>query len=168
VPSRFKWRHGAQSSSALRGREKLAASLIERYNGAETAKLDALNPSMAQATLETVGDERVLCLTTVGRNTGLPREIEIWFVLCSGRFYLFAETGEEAGWVKNIRRNPKVSVRVGECRIDGQARVLGRQSDCELLKKAAAIAEHKYGWSDGLPVEITPLSLNSPTSLTRL
>ena len=29
-------------------------------------------------------------------------------VVCRERFYLLAETGEAAGWVKNIRRNPRV------------------------------------------------------------
>src|SRR5215469_8240548 len=51
---------------------------------------------------------QVLYLTTVGRRTGLPREIEIWFVVWRERLYLFAETREAAGWVKNIRRTPKV------------------------------------------------------------
>ena len=48
-------------------------------------------------------DEQVLHVTTVGRKTGQPREIEIWFIVCRGKLYLFAETGETAGWVKNIR-----------------------------------------------------------------
>jgi hypothetical protein len=60
--------------------------------------------------LQSIADEQVLYLTTIGRTTGLPREIEIWFVLCRERFYLLAETGEAAGWVKNIRRNPKVKL----------------------------------------------------------
>lgn len=49
----------------------------------------------------------------------MPREIEIWFVVCHERFYLFAEPGEAAGWVKNIRPNPKVTVRIGERNDDG-------------------------------------------------
>jgi hypothetical protein len=39
--------------------------------------------SMERASLETVADQQVLYLTTIGRATGLPREIEIWFVLQS-------------------------------------------------------------------------------------
>ena len=71
-----------------------------------------------------IADKKVLYLTTVGRRTGLPREIEIWFVVCREHLYLFAETGEAAGWVKNIRRNPQVAVRIGELQIDAVARVL--------------------------------------------
>ena len=107
--------------------------------------------------LASIADEQVLYLTTIGRTTGLPREIEIWFVVCRERFYLLAETGEAAGWVKNIRRNPRVVLRIAERQIDAMARVLDRQADRKLWDEVAAIADRKYGWGDGLPVEITPL-----------
>ena len=112
---------------------------------------------MTWASLQSVADKQVLYLITIGRRTGLPREIEIWFVVRRERFYLFAETGEAAGWVKNIRRNPKVRVRIGEWLIDATARVLDRHTDRRLWDQVAAIADRKYGWGDGLPVEITPL-----------
>jgi deazaflavin-dependent oxidoreductase (nitroreductase family) len=113
--------------------------------------------STARESLQSVADEQVLYLTTIGRTTGLPREIEIWFVVCRERLYLFAETAEAAGWVKNISRNPKVTVRIGERQIDATARVLDRTADRTLWDQVAAIADRKYGWGDGLPVEITPI-----------
>jgi deazaflavin-dependent oxidoreductase (nitroreductase family) len=112
---------------------------------------------MNWASIEDLADRQVLHLTTIGRRTGLPREIEIWFVVCCERFYLFAETGEAAGWVKNIRRNPKVTVRIEDRQIDATARVLDRHADRRLWDQVAAIADRKYGWGDGLPVEITSL-----------
>ena len=112
---------------------------------------------MARASLQSIADDQVLHLTTIGRTTGLPREIEIWFVVFRDRFYLFAETGEAAGWVKNIRGNAKVALRIGERQIDATARVLERQADRELWNEVAAIADCKYAWGDGLPVEIAPL-----------
>ena len=116
---------------------------------------------MRWASIQDIAEQRVLHLTTIGRRTGLPREIEIWFVVCSERFYLFAETGEAAAWVKNIRRNPEVVVRIGERQIPAVARVLDRETDRELWDQVAAIADHKYGWGDGLPVELTPLALRA-------
>jgi deazaflavin-dependent oxidoreductase (nitroreductase family) len=112
---------------------------------------------MRWASIQDVADEKVLYLTTIGRRTGLLREIEIWFVVYRDRFYLFAETGEAAAWVKNIRRTPEVIVRIGERQIGATARVLSREADRELWDQVAAIAARKFGWGDGLPVEITPL-----------
>src|SRR5712671_3664768 len=113
---------------------------------------------MSSATFENLADEQVLHLTTVGRVTGRPHEIEIWFILWREKFYLFAERGEAAGWVKNIRRSPNVSVRIREREIEAVAKVLDYRTDRQLWDKVQAIAEHKYGWGDGLPVEITPVA----------
>jgi deazaflavin-dependent oxidoreductase (nitroreductase family) len=118
--------------------------------------------SMTWARLKSVADKQILYLTTIGRTTGLPREIEIWFVVWCERLYLFAETGEATGWVKNIRRNPKVTVRIGEWHTDATARVLDRHIDCKLWNQVAQIADRKYGWGEGLPVEITPLFTRYP------
>ena len=118
--------------------------------------------SMLQASLQNLAHEQVFYMTTILRTTGLPRAIEIWFVVYRERFYLLAETGEAAGWLKNIRRNPEVTVRIGERQIDAMARVLDRQADRQLWDEVAAIADRKFGWGDGLPVEITPLSSGAP------
>jgi len=125
---------------------------------------DGTEASMTCASLDSVADKQVLYLTTVGRWTGLPREIEIWFVVWRERLYLFAETREAAGWVKNIRRNPKVIVRIGEWHIEATARVLDRNADRKLWDQVAEIANRKYGWGDGLPVEITPFFSRAPHS----
>jgi len=119
---------------------------------------------MTCGSLISVVDKHVLYLTTVGRRTGLPREIEIWFVVRCERLYLFAEAHEAAEWVKNIRRNPSVAIRVGERQSDATARVLDRHTDRKLWDQVAAIAFRKYGWGDGLPVEITPLPSRTPHS----
>jgi deazaflavin-dependent oxidoreductase (nitroreductase family) len=123
---------------------------------------------MTCASLTSVADKQVLYLTTVGRKTGLPREIEIWFVVWCERLYLFAETREAAGWVKNIRRNPAVTVRIGEWHSEATARALDRHTDRKLWDQVAAMALRKYGWSDGLPVEIALLPSGAPHSGPRL
>ncbi len=117
---------------------------------------------MRPATLDSLANKQVLHLTTIGRVTGVPREIEIWFVVCREKFYLFSERREAAGWVRNIRRSPKVSVRIDRCTIKAVARVLDCQEDQRLWDEVQTIAKHKYGWGDGLPVEITPAVERSP------
>jgi len=113
---------------------------------------------MMSTNLEDVAGQQVLYLTTTGRKSARPREIEIWFVAHCGRFYLFAETGEAAHWVRNIPHEPKVTVRIGGHRLAAAPRVLDCQSERALCGQVAGIAKRKYGWGDGLPVEIRPLA----------
>src|SRR5437660_871706 len=115
-----------------------------------------MGPLMDRASIQEFAADKVLYLTTIGRRTGLPRQIEIWFVVDHGRFYLFAETGDDAAWVKNIRRNREVGVRVRDRQICAAARVLDSGTDRGLWDRVSEIANRKYGWGEGLPVEITP------------
>ncbi len=101
--------------------------------------------------------EQFLYLTTTGRKTGLPREIEIWFVTFDNKFYILAEHRERAHWVRNIRANPRVRVRVGEQTFDATARVLDADLDRAAFTHTQQLERDKYEWGDGLPVEITPL-----------
>jgi deazaflavin-dependent oxidoreductase (nitroreductase family) len=126
--------------------------------------LKATEASMDSADIRQFADKKVLYLTTIGRRTGSPRQIEIWFVVYGERFYLFAETGEAAAWVKNIRRNPEVVVQITGRQIGAIARVLERESDLELWHQVAAIADRKYGWGDGLPVELTQFTPRAAAS----
>jgi len=68
---------------------------------------------------------------------------------------VIAEHGERAGWVRNLRANPRVSVRVGARRVAGQARVVP-ETQSALCDDVRARMTAKYGWGDGLVVEITP------------
>ena len=96
-----------------------------------------------------------LYLTTTGRVTGQPREIEIWFTEQGGHFYLVAER-ERANWVRNIQSQPQVKVRVGDAEINAIARVVHDDREPQLAATVKALFDAKYGWSDGLIVELTP------------
>jgi deazaflavin-dependent oxidoreductase (nitroreductase family) len=106
-------------------------------------------------TLEQESKLTYLYLTTTGRITGKPREIEIWFVESQDRFYILAEHMHEAQWVKNIKQDSRVSVRLGRRRFGAAARVLDYNRDRKAWLKAQELAREKYGWGDGLPVELT-------------
>ena len=54
-------------------------------------------------------------LTTRGRKTGNPHEIEIWFVIHEGSLYLMSGGMDGSDWVKNLLKEPHVTV----C-VDGQ------------------------------------------------
>jgi deazaflavin-dependent oxidoreductase (nitroreductase family) len=101
-------------------------------------------------------EEQFLYLTTVGRKTGLPREIEIWFTRVGTAYYLIAEQRAEANWVKNIQRQTRINFRVGARRLAGTGRVLDEKAEAALWQVVAERFAQKYGWNDGLIVELLP------------
>jgi deazaflavin-dependent oxidoreductase (nitroreductase family) len=104
-----------------------------------------------------VGDEPpYLHLTTTGRRSGQPREIEIWFTRRDGRHYVIAEHGERARWVGNLRADPRVRWRVGSAAFAGRARVVDPGAEPDLSAAVQARSAEKYGWGDGLVVELSP------------
>ena len=102
--------------------------------------------------------DSLLYLTTTGRVSGLPREIEIWFAESEGRLYLLAEHFHNAQWVRNIQSNASVRVRIAEREWAATARVLEPKRDREKWELAQELFRQKYGWGDGLPVEFTIVS----------
>ena len=97
-----------------------------------------------------------LYLTTTGRRTGRPREIEIWFTWDADRYYLVSELRQRAQWVRNVLAEPCVQWRVGTTTLVGCARVLGESADRDRARAAQARSRAKYGWGEGLVVELTP------------
>ena len=112
---------------------------------------------MSDAALTPLADAKVLYLTTTGHQSGQPRMIEIWFTCYQGKLYLNAERAYKAHWVINVIQNPRVHVRIKNQEFAGQARVLDRQQDGDLWQVVAELSRQKYGWGEGLPVEIALL-----------
>lgn len=61
---------------------------------------------------ERLAAEDMCYLTTRGRNTGRPHEIEIWFGIRDGTLFLLSGGGDAADWVKNIKKDPQVRLRI--------------------------------------------------------
>jgi deazaflavin-dependent oxidoreductase (nitroreductase family) len=51
-------------------------------------------------------------LTTRGRVTGKPHEIEIWFVVHEEAIYIMSGGMDKSDWVKNLLKEPNVSIRI--------------------------------------------------------
>jgi deazaflavin-dependent oxidoreductase (nitroreductase family) len=90
-------------------------------------------------------------LTTTGRVSGRPHEIEIWFALRGTTVYLLAETGERADWVKNLRKTPAVRLRLGCSAYAGEARALEREESEDGLARRLIAAKYE-GWREGEPL----------------
>ncbi len=79
----------------------------------------------------------------------------------ASRYCVVAELRDKSHWVQNIKRDSKVSFRVGDATHEGSARAINRRMEAELALKVSKLMEVKYKWSEGLIVELTP---NHPVS----
>lgn len=75
-----------------------------------------------------LSDDRFVHLTTTGRRSGLPHTVELWFLREGARVYLIAGieppiVGGRPDWLRNLERDPHVSVRIGAKHFAGLARV---------------------------------------------
>ena len=61
-----------------------------------------------------------------------------------------------ANWVRNIQSQPQVKVRVGDAEFNAIARVVHDDQEPQLAVTVKALFDAKYGWCDGLIVELTP------------
>jgi deazaflavin-dependent oxidoreductase (nitroreductase family) len=92
-------------------------------------------------------------VTTIGRRTGRPHTIEIWFVAHDGVIYVFSQNRDRADWVRNLEANPAVQVRIGLETHAGQARVVDEQGEAALDTTVRRLLAAKYeGWHEGQPL----------------
>jgi len=111
-----------------------------------------------------LGNEDYCYLTTTGRVTGKPHEIEIWFALAGSTAYLMSGEegrGVKADWVRNLRKQPAVKLRIADQRFKATAReVTDPQEDALarrlLLEKYDGVANYDLAeWGrTALPVAI--------------
>jgi deazaflavin-dependent oxidoreductase (nitroreductase family) len=85
--------------------------------------------------------EQYCYLTTTGRVTGRPHTIEIWFAIEGGTLYMLSGGRDRSDWVRNLRKTPEVSVRIGAGVFPGRARVVEDGSEDE---RARRLVHDKY------------------------
>jgi deazaflavin-dependent oxidoreductase (nitroreductase family) len=85
-------------------------------------------------------------LTTVGRVSGTPHEIEIWFAIENNSLYMLSGGRDRSDWVKNLRRNPEVTVRLAGEYFEGYARLVESEEEDEL---ARSLLVEKYEHNPG-------------------
>ncbi len=84
-------------------------------------------------------------LTTTGRITGRVHTIEIWFVLYNRTLYMLSGGLDKADWVKNIRQNASVTVKIKDKIFVGQGRDVKSAEEDALARR---MIEEKYPSSD--------------------
>jgi len=99
--------------------------------------------------LESLSGEQFLYLTTTGRRTGNPHEIEIWFGMNGRSVYILAGGREKSDTVRNIMADPRVTVRLGQQTFAGTGRVLGAGEE-DALARRLLLAKYEPTYSGDL------------------
>ncbi len=91
-------------------------------------------------------------VTTKGRRTGNPHEVEIWFGVVDDTLYLISGNGETADWYRNALANPDVTVRIGSDARTGVARAVTEVGERRSLGELMGA---KYPWNGDASIGLT-------------
>jgi deazaflavin-dependent oxidoreductase (nitroreductase family) len=91
-----------------------------------------------------MADPQFCYVTTRGRVTGNPHEIEIWFAREreATTIYMLSGGGDRSDWVRNIAADGSVTVRIGDQTFGGTGRVVSESGEDALARR---LLGEKYG-----------------------
>lgn len=109
-------------------------------------------------------------ITTIGRKTGKPRRLEIWFHNLDGELYLTGSPGWKRDWLANLVANPDFTFHLKEsCRVDIPARATPifdkasrREIFPKLLQKLGGNRDLET-WVEGSPLVRFELDIEGAT-----
>jgi deazaflavin-dependent oxidoreductase (nitroreductase family) len=96
--------------------------------------------------LSQLAKEDYCYLTTIGRVSGKPHEIEIWFGVKDASIYLMAGN-HRSDWVLNLLKDPHVTVLIGSRYFNGTARIVSDEQ--EQMSVRYILAEKYQEWESG-------------------
>jgi len=89
-------------------------------------------------------------LETIGRVSGMPRVVELWFAAVGDRVYFLSGGRDAAAWVRNIAASPAVRVRLGGRWFHGRGAWIEDPADDVVARR---LLDGKYqGWREGAPL----------------
>ncbi|MGH7804033.1 MAG: nitroreductase family deazaflavin-dependent oxidoreductase [Candidatus Binatia bacterium] len=74
--------------------------------------------------LSAIQEESTVRLVTIGRKSGAPRPVTIWFVADGGKVYVQAGKDGSTDWFKNLEKTPAVTLEFADRRLQGKASVV--------------------------------------------
>ena len=99
--------------------------------------------------LEGLASEPFCYVTTTGRVSGRPHEIEIWFALADSTLYILSGGGDRSDWVRNLIRAPETTVRIGEREFAGRGRIV-TDVDEDHLARRLLLDKYRPGYQGDL------------------
>jgi deazaflavin-dependent oxidoreductase (nitroreductase family) len=105
------------------------------------------NTDQIPSLLSRLENEDYCYLTTTGRVSGRPHEIEIWFGVRDNSLYLLSGGRHDSDWVKNLLKDPAVTVRIARHVFSGTARLVMDKE--EEMSARYMLAEKYQEWDGG-------------------
>ena len=106
-----------------------------KRRASKLASVRLLNPVMRRALEAGLVPRGWALLETTGRRSGQPRRVPVGNGLRGPHFWIVAEHGRHADYVRNIERDPRVRVKVGKRWLSGIAHVLDEDDPRERLRR---------------------------------
>lgn len=91
--------------------------------------------------LERLARRSIASLTTIGRRSGKPRPVEVYFAYKDGKFYFLAHARSQ--WYRNLAANPDATLRIGETSLRIRAVVVDKAAG--LANEVLDMFREKYG-----------------------
>jgi len=91
-------------------------------------------------------------IVTIGRRTGKPHVIEIWFGVMDGAIYLISGNGPTADWYLNMLADPAVTIRLGGREFTGRASAV---TDLDERRRCGDLMGAKYVWEGDPDIGLT-------------
>jgi deazaflavin-dependent oxidoreductase (nitroreductase family) len=102
------------------------------------------------AELADAADDDFCYLTTLGRVTGKPHEIEIWFALDGSTLFLMSGGRDASDWVRNVGAAPEVKVRLRDITYDATARIVEPGTDEDARARQLVVEKYQPRYSGSL------------------
>lgn len=100
--------------------------------------------------LSELADTNYCYLTTTGRTSGQPREIEIWFGLVGSTLYMLSGGRDNSHWVRNLQKTPSVTVRIADRTFAGSARTVEPDTEEDAVARKLLVEKYQPGYGNDL------------------
>lgn len=143
VPESLRYRDGLYKLERF-GRAGAVTSISDKRN--VTRPLRALHRPWFEVWMPT----NVAALTTTGRKSGKARTNYVRAYRDSDKAYLVSITGEHALWLKNIRANPKVTLRFRRDTMSGTARDPQDDAERQAIRDAFCGSTRPFDYAENM------------------
>lgn len=122
--------------------DTVAQNRIETAHAVAEEEPNPMDASLAQR-LQKISKHQLLTLTHLGRKTGNPYKVTIWFMTEGDRLYL-ASADTRRSWTRNVAVKPNVKLEIGGESFEGTVEPITYPADREHVMR---LVQSKYWYA---------------------